>query len=109
MKQVAFFNRCNRRIYLDFLVLRDKHKLFECKSPGRFSIKCLRTKTTAAMKKMVNTDVSVQAVFVKIYGLPKVHKIGLPLRPIAKNAGSQTYHSSKFLSSSLTQDFGGEL
>ena len=33
----------------------------------------------------------------KIYGLPKVHKVNLPLRPIVAFVGSPTYNLSKFL------------
>ena len=34
----------------------------------------------------------------KLYGLPKVHKSGMPLRPIVSSIGSVTYKTSKELS-----------
>lgn len=37
----------------------------------------------------------------KIYGLPKIHKINTPLRPIVSNIDSPTYNLSKFLANIL--------
>ena len=37
----------------------------------------------------------------KIYGLPKIHKDGIPLRPIVNTIGSTTYLLAKFLAKSL--------
>ena len=34
----------------------------------------------------------------KFYGLPKIHKEGMPLRPIVSSIGAVTYHTSKELS-----------
>ena len=31
----------------------------------------------------------------KFYGLPKIHKMGMPLRPIVSNIGTVTYQTSK--------------
>ena len=39
----------------------------------------------------------IKGVTPKIYGLPKVHKVNLPLRPIVAFVGSPTYNLSKFL------------
>ena len=39
----------------------------------------------------------VKGVTPKIYGLPKVHKVNLQLRPIVAFVGSSTYNLSKFL------------
>ena len=36
-----------------------------------------------------------------LYGLPKVHKPGVPLRPIVSFVSSPTYHLSKFLANLL--------
>ena len=33
----------------------------------------------------------------RIYGLPKLHKTGVPLRPIVSAIGSYTYELSKYL------------
>ena len=44
-------------------------------------------------KKMYPTGVGIP----KFYGLPKVHKAGLPLRPIVSSRGSVTYNTSKEL------------
>ena len=37
------------------------------------------------------------AVFPKFYGLPKIHKVGIPLRPIVSSRGSITYGVAKEL------------
>ena len=37
-----------------------------------------------------------------LYGLPKVHKTGVPLRPIVSFVNSPTYHLSKYLSRVLS-------
>jgi hypothetical protein len=33
----------------------------------------------------------------RLYGLPKIHKVGVPLRPIVSNIGTPTYQLSKYL------------
>ena len=33
----------------------------------------------------------------RIYGLPKIHKEGVPLRPIVNTIGSPTYELAKFV------------
>ena len=38
----------------------------------------------------------IKNVTPKIYGLPKVHQVNLPLRPIVAFVGSPTYNLSKF-------------
>ena len=38
----------------------------------------------------------------KFYGLPKVHKNNVPLRPIVPSIGSITYKTAKFLASILS-------
>ena len=42
----------------------------------------------------------------KYYGLPKVHKIGIPLRPIVSSIGSVSYETAKELSKILEPLFG---
>ncbi|XP_072048289.1 uncharacterized protein [Amphiura filiformis] len=42
----------------------------------------------------------------KIYGLPKVHKTGVPLRPIVSSIGSVSYNSSRFLADILSSVVG---
>ena len=37
----------------------------------------------------------------RIYGSPKIHKEGIPLRPIVNTIGSPTYHLAKFLAKRL--------
>ena len=32
-----------------------------------------------------------------MYGLPKVHKVGDPVRPICSSVGTATYHLGKFV------------
>jgi hypothetical protein len=39
----------------------------------------------------------------RMYGLPKIHKDGVPLRPIVSNIGTPTYQLSKHLSGLLNQ------
>lgn len=41
-----------------------------------------------------------------IYGLPKLHKTGIPLRPIVSNIQSPTYNLSKYLSNILSNLLG---
>jgi hypothetical protein len=38
-----------------------------------------------------------------LYGLPKLHKEGVPLRPIVNNIGTLTYQLSKYLARLLSQ------
>ncbi|XP_055681904.1 uncharacterized protein LOC129789276 [Lutzomyia longipalpis] len=38
----------------------------------------------------------------RIYGLPKIHKSGVPLRPVVSYVGSPTYHLARFVSSVLS-------
>ena len=42
----------------------------------------------------------------KFYGLPKVHKAGMPLRPIVSSIGAVTYETSKELSKILKPPMG---
>ena len=37
----------------------------------------------------------------KFYGLPKIHKPGIPLRPIVSSTGTVTYNTAKELAKSL--------
>ena len=39
----------------------------------------------------------------RLYGLPKIHKEGFPLRPIVSNIGAPTYQLSKYLAGILRQ------
>jgi hypothetical protein len=39
----------------------------------------------------------------RLYGLPKIHKEGVPLRPIVNNIGAPTYQLSKYLAGLLSQ------
>ena len=38
----------------------------------------------------------------RLYGLPKIHKEGVPLRPIVSNIGAPTYQLAKFLAGILS-------
>ena len=40
----------------------------------------------------------------KLYGLPKLHKPNIPMRPIVSFCGSPTYQLSKYLTNVLKQD-----
>lgn len=42
----------------------------------------------------------------RIYGLPKIHKPNLPLRPIVSSLGTPLYHLSAFLSDALNKTVG---
>ena len=63
-------------------------------------------KITVPVYRQLKCDKSVTP---KIYGLPKLHKSGIPLRPIVSFIGAPTYQLSKFLvnvlSPLLTYDF----
>ena len=50
--------------------------------------------TEAVYKKLYPTGAGSP----KFYGLPKIHKEGVPLRPIVSSIGAVTYHTSKELS-----------
>jgi len=43
----------------------------------------------------------VQTEMSKLYGLPKLHKLDIPMRPIVSFCGSQTYQLSKYLTTVL--------
>ena len=43
----------------------------------------------------------------RIYGLPKIHKQGIPLRPIVNSIGSPNYHLAKYLARILKPFVGG--
>uniref|UniRef100_A0A1B0DR08 Reverse transcriptase domain-containing protein n=1 Tax=Phlebotomus papatasi TaxID=29031 RepID=A0A1B0DR08_PHLPP len=45
--------------------------------------------------------ITYKALPPRIYGLPKIHKEGMPLRPIVSCIGTPTYHLSKFCSGIL--------
>lgn len=72
-----------------------------------------QNKNNNFVKKLLNksaiTDVEAKnliihnAVSPKIYGLPKIHKDGCPLRPIVSCIQSPFYKLSKFLSNSLSK------
>ena len=61
--------------------------LFECKKLSFSMYKFLR---------------STDSVLPRMYGLPKIHKPNLPLRPIVSFVGSATYQLSKFLKNILS-------
>lgn len=42
----------------------------------------------------------------RIYGLPKIHKEGTPLRPVVSSVQSPTYNMSKFLANSISKILG---
>ena len=48
-------------------------------------------------KKLISKDTLVPW----IYGLPKIHKDGVPIRPIVNTIGSPTYYLAKFLAKKL--------
>jgi len=41
------------------------------------------------------------AIIPRIYGVPKIHKTGVPLRPIVNTIGSPTYWLAKYLANKL--------
>jgi hypothetical protein len=45
----------------------------------------------------------------KLYGLPKIHKEGVTLRPIVSNTGAPTYQLSKYLAGLLSQLTGNSV
>ncbi|KAG8240048.1 hypothetical protein J437_LFUL016903 [Ladona fulva] len=66
-------------------------------------------KTSALLKKSAETCRSLipqAAVPPRLYGLPKVHKEGIPLRPIVNGINSPTYLLARYLSKLLTPLIG---
>ena len=49
---------------------------------------------------------SSEALTPRLYGLPKIHKENLPLRPIVSAIGSPTYHLAKYLTTLLNPFIG---
>jgi len=66
-------------------------------------------KTTLLLKKSTLTeDICKQLRLARsrpprLYGLPKIHKEGVPLRHIVNNIGAPTYQLSKYLAGILSQ------
>lgn len=54
---------------------------------------CLENVINNCEKRALKCD---NAIAPRIYGLPKLHKEGIPLRPIVSNIGSVTYKLSKY-------------
>uniref|UniRef100_A0A3B3H8Z3 Uncharacterized protein n=1 Tax=Oryzias latipes TaxID=8090 RepID=A0A3B3H8Z3_ORYLA len=50
-------------------------------------------------KQTYNHLIPTASIIPRIYGTPKIHKPGAPLRPIIDSMGSVTYNLSKFISS----------
>ena len=46
------------------------------------------------------------AIIPRIYGVPKIHKTGVPLRPIINTTGSPTYWLAKYLANKLRPLYG---
>jgi len=69
-------------------------------------------KTTAFLKKSSLTEETRRQLCpagsrpLRVYGLPKIHKEGVPLRPTGSNIGAPTYQLSKYLTGLLTQHTG---
>ena len=76
-----------------------KHKTFApCYvSPHKYTNK-YKTKLTALIKSIKTELYPTGAGSPKFYGLPKIHKEGIPLRPIVSSIGAATYSTSKELS-----------
>ena len=51
----------------------------------------------------------IGAVSSKFYGLPKVHKPGIPLRPIVSSTGTATYNTAKELARILKPLVGSSI
>ena len=72
----------------------------------------IERKTTALLKKSSITEETRRQLCPAgsrppiLYGLPKVHKEGIPLRPIVSNIGAPKYQLSKHLSGLLNQHTG---
>ena len=69
----------------------------------------IERKTTLLLKKSSLTEETCQQLCPagsrppRMYELPKIHKEGIPLRPIVSNIGAPTYQLSKHLSGLLNQ------
>ena len=69
------------------------------------SVESVQQKTTLLLKKFSLTDQLHPAGSrpTRLYGLPKIHTEGIPLRPIVSNIGTPTYQLSKSLAGLLNQ------
>jgi len=69
----------------------------------------IERKTTLLLKKSTLTEETRRQLCPagsrppRMYGLPKIHKEGIPLRPIVSNIGAPTYQLAKHLSGLLRQ------
>ena len=86
----------------DKLLSQSSYKTISTDPTNRYKIKLIllkKIKTEGGMD-----DVTYRRLYPtgasppKFYGLPKVHKSGMPLRPIVSSIGSVTYETSKELS-----------
>lgn len=86
--------------------------------------KCINKDTTATIQRKLNTMVgswekqnkitclegkllkSYHGVVAKLYGLPKIHKVNVPYRPIVSSIGTPLYQLSAFLSVILNKTVG---
>jgi len=72
-------------------------------------------KTTLVLKKSTLTEDTCKQLRPagcrppRLCGLPKVHKEGVPLRPIVNNIGAPSYQLSKYLAGLLTQLTGNSV
>ena len=66
-------------------------------SPHKYTNK-YKTKLIALLKSIKTELYPTGAGSPKFYGLPKIHKEGIPLRPIVSSIGAATYSTSKELS-----------
>jgi hypothetical protein len=69
----------------------------------------IERKTTSLLKKSKLPEETYKQLCLtgsrpsRLYGLPKVHKEGVPLRPIVNNTGAPTYQLAKHLTGLLDQ------
>ena len=95
-----------------------KQKIRDILEPNNF--KKLQRDPTSRIIRQINNLVKVssvpqgvqksicmtEAVPPRLYGLPKIHKTDVPLRPIVSAIGSATYHIAKYLASLLQPHIG---
>ncbi|KAL0269178.1 UNVERIFIED_CONTAM: hypothetical protein PYX00_006990 [Menopon gallinae] len=73
-------------------------------TPTRIPVEDIITRVEATIQLLPNTtaeDIRSETT-PRIYGLPKIHKTGVPLRPIVSAINSPTHNLAKFLAKKLT-------
>ena len=95
----------NRKI--EELLIEPTYKLLKRNPTERFSNKTKELVKKSSIPENMHWMVLSKAPKTPtFYGLPKIHKDKIPLRPIVSTIGSPTYNLAKYLASKLQDDIG---